>query len=57
MDNTLNTPILLSIRTITEYKQNKPEKIVDGGGGGEEKGWGGGDLVGYSKTKLASYSE
>ena len=37
MDNTLNTPILLSIRTITEYKQNKPEKIVDGGGGGKRK--------------------
>ena len=28
-----------------------------GGGGEEEKGWGDGDLVGYSKTELASYSE
>ena len=35
MDNTPNTPILLSSRTITKYKQNKLEKIVDGGRGGE----------------------
>lgn len=34
MDNTPNTPILLSSRTITKYKQNKLEKIVDGEGGG-----------------------
>ena len=37
MDNTPNTPILLSSRTITKYKQNKSEKIVDGGGGGGVK--------------------
>ena len=37
MDNTPNTPILLSSRTITKYKQNKSEKIVDGGGGGEKR--------------------
>ena len=28
-----------------------------GEGGEEEKGWGDGDLVGYSKTELAPYSE
>ena len=37
MDNTPNTPILLSSRTITKYKQNKSEKIVDGGGGEKRK--------------------
>lgn len=37
MDNTPNTPILLSSRTITKYKQNKLEKIVDGGGEGGKK--------------------
>lgn len=39
LDNTPNTPILLSSRTITKYKQNKLEKIVYGGGGegGEEE--------------------
>lgn len=42
MDNTPSTPILLSSRTITKYKQNKLEKIVDGGGGeGEGRGEGG----------------
>lgn len=51
MDNTPNTPILLSSRTITKYKQNKLEKIVDGGGGeggGRRerlRGWGSGRVL------------
>ena len=50
LDNTPSTPILLSSRTITKYKQNKLEKIVDGGGGrgGRRerlRGWGSGRVL------------